>query len=459
MTAVYTLGIMTGNSLDATDVVLTSFEGDNISDIAAYSKAYPKSLTQKILALRQKINAVNADMSKLEQDEEVINAINEYTMEVAQTVNEFLQQTDFPKEKIAAIGFHGQTCDHFPPSIAQGKAPYTIQVGNAQMLADLTKIPVIYDFRSDDIMNGGEGAPLAPVHNQHLAKALQQKGVFPVAFCNAGNTGNIAIISKDNKGKSIVKGWDTGPFNHYTDYLLRKYKNLPYDKDGAWAAKGQIIPELLRELFNTLAVNANGKNFYLLPPPKSSDPSWYKETESLNCSEYSFEDTLRTVLYLSSYGFAHSLSYVPDDVLFPSDFLIFGGGWKNPVALADFKDLLQGKSLILPEHQETFAEIYKRLGQEPKVDWSDKYGISGQYMEARIFADMAYCRIIGEAFTYPESSGCKQPVIGGIYVLPSENKPYLLTKLLEKHQTADLNKEIPAPKLWNRAIKAWQTIK
>ena len=180
MTAVYTLGIMTGNSLDATDIVLTAFENADISDIAAYSKAYPKSLTQKMLALRQKIKAVNADMSKLEQDEEVISAINEYTMEVAQTVNEFLQKTDFPKEKIAAIGFHGQTCDHFPPSIAQGKPPYTIQIGNAQMLADLTQIPVIYDFRSDDILNGGEGAPLAPVHNQHLAKALQQKGVFPV---------------------------------------------------------------------------------------------------------------------------------------------------------------------------------------------------------------------------------------------------------------------------------------
>lgn len=456
MTAVYTLGIMTGNSLDATDIVLTAFENADISDIAAYSKAYPKSLTQKMLALRQKIKAVNADMSKLEQDEEVISAINEYTMEVAQTVNEFLQKTDFPKEKIAAIGFHGQTCDHFPPSIAQGKPPYTIQIGNAQMLADLTQIPVIYDFRSDDIINGGEGAPLAPVHNQHLAKALQQKGVFPVAFCNAGNTGNIAIISKDKNGKSIVKGWDTGPFNHYTDYLLRKHKNLPYDKDGVWAAKGQIVPELLRKLFNTVAVNAKGKNFYLLPPPKSSDPSWYKETESLNCSEYSFEDTLRTVLYLSSYGFVHSLSYVPDNIQFPSDFLIFGGGWKNPIALADFKNLLQEKSLILPEHQVDFAKTYKRLGQEPKVDWSDKYGISGQYMEARIFADMAYCRIMGEPFTFPESSGCLHPVVGGIYVLPSENKPYLLTKLLEKHKTADLNKEIPAPKLWNRAVKGWQ---
>lgn len=205
MTAVYTLGIMTGNSLDATDVVLTSFEEDNISDIAAYSKAYPKSLTQKMLALRQKINAVNADMSKLEQDEEVISAINEYTMEVAQTVNEFLQQTDFPKEKIAAIGFHGQTCDHFPPSIAQGKAPYTIQVGNAQMLADLTKIPVIYDFRSDDIMNGGEGAPLAPVHNQHLAKALQQKGVFPVAFAMPATRVTLQSYPRIIKAKVLSK--------------------------------------------------------------------------------------------------------------------------------------------------------------------------------------------------------------------------------------------------------------
>ena len=79
------------------------------------------------------------------------------------------------QREIAAIGFHGQTCDHFPPSAAGGSEPYTLQVGDPRLLADLTGIPVIYDFRSDDLMNGGEGAPLAPLHNRRIARMMQKQ--------------------------------------------------------------------------------------------------------------------------------------------------------------------------------------------------------------------------------------------------------------------------------------------
>lgn len=360
------------------------------------------------------------------------------------------------REDIAALGFHGQTCDHFPPSIAGGEPAYTVQVGNAGLLADLTGIPVICDFRSDDIMAGGEGAPLAPVHNLHIAGDLRNKGVFPVAFCNAGNTGNISVITEDKDGKNVVRGWDVGPFNHYTDYLVRTYKGQPYDDGGRLAAGGRIVPELLRDLFDNAAVDGIGRNFYLQTPPKSSDPSWYRLTESLNCRHYSFADTLRTALYLSSYAFVHSLSFVPADLRMPADFLVFGGGWKNPLALNDFKCLLRGEGLVLPEHQETFAAVQSRFERPPSVEWSDKFGYSGQYMEARIFADMAYCRIVGKPFTFPESSGCRQPVVGGVYILPSAGGNFLLTGLLETYGTAGLNMENPAPKYWNRAVKGWQ---
>lgn len=128
-------------------------------------------------------------------------------------------------------------------------------------MADLTGIPVIYDFRSDDIMAGGEGAPLAPVHNLHIAGDLRNKGVFPVAFCNAGNTGNISVITEDKDGENVVRGWDVGPFNHYTDYLVRTYKGQPYDDGGRLAAGGRIVPELLRDLFDNAAVDGIGRNF------------------------------------------------------------------------------------------------------------------------------------------------------------------------------------------------------
>lgn len=200
-------------------------------------------------------------MERLVEDGFSLEAINEYTSLVAETVNTFLQRSGYRREDIAALGFHGQTCDHFPPSIAGGKPAYTVQVGNAGLLADLTGIPVIYDFRSDDIMAGGEGAPLAPVHNLHIAGDLRNKGVFPVAFCNAGNTGNISVITEDKDGENVVRGWDVGPFNHYTDYLVRTYKGQPYDDGGRLAAGGRIVPELLRDLFDNAAVDGIGRNF------------------------------------------------------------------------------------------------------------------------------------------------------------------------------------------------------
>ena len=456
MAATRTIGIMTGNSLDGVDVVLTEFDGGRIKDLGGFSKPYPRSLTDKMLRLRAYIKKIGADMEKLAKDRETLDVIRDYTLLVAETVNEFIKKSDFRKEDIAALGFHGQTCDHFPPSVAGAKPSYTLQVGDAALLADLTGIPVIYDFRSDDIMAGGEGAPLAPVHNLHLSENLREKGIFPVAFCNAGNTGNLSVITGDKEGKTVVRGWDTGPFNHYTDYLVRTHKDIPYDNGGKLAAEGRIIPELLTDLFNNTAVDANGRNFYLLPPPKSSDPGWYRLPESLNCRRYSFADTLRTALYLSSYAFVHSLSFIPPDLSMPSDFLIFGGGWKNPLALNDFKNLLQGEGLILPEHRKIFAALQARFSRPPSVEWSDKFGYSGQYMEARIFADMAYCRIVGKPFTFPETTGCRHPVVGGIYVLPSSGESFLLTRLLDDCGTTGLNMNIPSPKFWNRAVKGWQ---
>ena len=261
MTAVRTIGIMTGNSLDGVDIVLTGFENGRITDLGGFSKPYPRILTEKMLRLRARIREEGGRMERLVEDGFSLAVIDEYTSLVAETVNTFLPRSGYRREDIAALGFHGQTCDHFPPSIAGGEPAYTVQVGNAGLLADLTGIPVICDFRSDDIMAGGEGAPLAPVHNLHIAGDLRNKGVFPVAFCNAGNTGNISVITEDKDGKNVVRGWDVGPFNHYTDYLVRTYKGQPYDDGGRLAAGGRIVLELLRDLFDNAAVDGIGRNF------------------------------------------------------------------------------------------------------------------------------------------------------------------------------------------------------
>lgn len=452
---VLTIGVMTGNSLDAADVVLTSFDKGEIRDLAGHTILFPQKMTEDLRKIRRSVSESGAEMETVAADPFFINTVRAYSGLVARAVNELVAKSGVSRDDIAAIGFHGQTCDHFPPSVAGGKPPYTVQVADAGLVAESTGIPVIYDFRSDDVMNGGEGAPLAPVHNARISADLKRRGLFPVAFCNAGNTGNISVIS-EKAGKITVSGWDAGPFNHFPDYLVRLVKKEPFDKGGFFGSSGKIVPELLSDMFHGAAVTADGGNFYLKRPPKSSDPSWYRLPESWK--DCVFEDALRTAEYLSAYGMVHTLCHIPEDVLMPHAFLLFGGGWKNPLAAEDFKNLLNGGGYVLPEHESVFKRIRARFERPPVVESSGAFGYDGTYMEARIFADMAYCRITGEAFSFPESTGCAFPTVAGVCVWPRKGGD-LLKRLLKENGTETVAGQKGAdepPRLYGRASKGWQ---
>ena len=418
------IGIMTGNSLDAVDVVLSEFTGSQIRDICGISQAIPTSLSDRFRTLKSWLAQNNGDIVAYvaAHPDDFRNLHDDYIKLVASTVNRLLSENSIDKTTVDAIGFHGQTCGHRPPSIAKSKNPadiYTLQIGSGQMLADLTGIPVVYDFRSDDIMNLGEGAPLAPVHNQHIAKDLQSKNIFPVAFCNGGNTGNVAIISTNLiTGKDVVLGWDTGPFNHFPDLLMQKEKGLPCDMDGQTGKQGKINYGLLRQLFNQAVVTNTKENFITAMPPKSSDPAWYRNIPELSDNKLTLADRVRTAEFFSAYIMTYNLSLIPDAIKQPEYFLLFGGGWKNPVILQDFKDLLHDKAKVLPEHENVFAKV-----KNPKatIKYSDDFGYDGKYMEARIFADMAKCYLTKEPFSYPETTGCKEPTVGGIMAKPQGN--------------------------------------
>lgn len=416
---IISIGIMTGNSLDAVDTVATEFTEDTIKDLGGFSLDIPLNIADDFRQLKQLIADNNGDI-KLITSQKLFNLdklLEEYTKLIAQSVNKLLEELKLKPSDIDIVGFHGQTCSHCPPSISKDGEVYTLQIGSGQMLANMIEIPVAFDFRSDDIMNGGEGAPLAPVHNQHLTKDLKIKGIFPVIFCNGGNTGNIAIISNDiNTNQEIVMGWDTGPFNHFIDYLTRSEKNEACDFDGKYGQKGKVNFELLDKLFNTAVRTQDGKNFITINPPKSSDPAWYKIISELTSPKIAFEDRVRTAEFFSAYIFAYNLSLIPNSLALARHFLVFGGGWRNPIVMQDFKDILKGKSTVLAQHQ----DIFKKLKiKNPIIEWSDKFGYSGQYMEARIFADIAKCKITNEPFSFFETTGCKSPTVGGIIAYPN----------------------------------------
>ena len=414
------IGIMTGNSMDAIDLVLTEFDGDDMCDICAYSKPYSKSLQIKMEELRGKVfNKSKAEIMRLPEFR-VIHDM--YIRGVAESVEEMCALNNINKADIDAIGFHGKTLDHNPPSRAEKNKtrPYTLQIGSGQMLADLTGIPVVYDFRSDLLMAGFEGAPLVLPHNAHIAR-IEGDG----CYYNGGNTSNFAVVSH---GKAIM-GADAGPFNEYIDNYVRLLTKESFDRDGMFGQKGKLSETLLQKLFDF------GRDYYEMNLPKSGDPAYYHKDEVfqyVKAQGIRFEDAVYTFEYFAAYIAVLALTLIPDDIVLPRNIILFGGGWKNPIVRKSFDYIIQGKGVILPGHKDSI----KYLGKRVDGDFNIRYSAFGEYMEARLFADMARYKLEDKVWEIPELVKSEQKVICGVVARPGLGKKY--------------NDSV------NRAAKGWQ---
>ena len=420
-----TIGIMSGNSLDGVDAVMSQFIDTNeVHDIAHFSKPYSTKLRQDMLDLRTQIINLNSDMDEVVKLPLFQSTLKDYTDLVVSTVEELIKVSGLDRSEIAAIGLSGQsTGEHNPKSVAGGTQPFTTQIFDATTVAKKTKIPVVYDFRSDDIFNGGEGAPFAPIHHKRLSLMLSKKGLFPVCFINGGNTANVTVISNGKTLRKEILGYDCGAFNHYIDALAKAFYNEPYDDNGSYSAVGNVNSLLLYELYTESAITKDGENFYEMLPPKSSGPHLYNMLEKLKTYPLPQQDIMRTVSYFAAYNVFLSFRFLSPEVDFPRYFLMYGGGWHNSLIYRDFISLLHGRGIILPEHEKIVEEIRNRLrGQKFYVGLTDEFGISGQYMEARIFADLAYCYLVNEPCTLPEVTGCRVSTVCGIICNPGDHK-------------------------------------
>jgi len=229
---------MSGTSLDGVDAVLAEIgPAGQIRLLHTHYLPYPDALREQLLALHTP-----------QSDEIHLAAIaaNALARLYAEAVKALLD--GFAPDKVRAIGCHGQTLRHRP---ADG---YTLQIGNASLLAELTGIVVVADFRSRDIAAGGQGAPLVPAFH---ARVLHQPDVHRV-IANIGGIANITDLPINGP----VRGWDTGPGNMLLDAWIKRHSGVHYDCDGAWAASGSVHPGLMAALM---------KHAYLqLPPPKSA---------------------------------------------------------------------------------------------------------------------------------------------------------------------------------------------
>lgn len=232
------VGLMSGTSLDGVDAALTEIGSTGqVRLLHSHYLPYPDDLRTRLLGLHTP-----------QPDEIHLTAIaaNELAHLYADTVKSLLD--GFTAGRVRAIGCHGQTLRHRP---ADG---YTLQIGNAALLAELTGIAVVADFRSRDIAAGGQGAPLVPAFH---AQVLRHPDVHRV-IANIGGIANITDLPMSGS----VRGWDTGPGNMLLDAWIKRHSGVHYDRDGAWAASGSVHSGLLAALM---------RHAYLqLPPPKSA---------------------------------------------------------------------------------------------------------------------------------------------------------------------------------------------
>lgn len=401
------IGIMTGNSMDAVDVVYAEVGAHHIQPIYTLSEPFSADMQHKTQALRT-LAQKGLPRHTLEQHPLLQEFHQSYTDQIAAAVTRLITENKIELNSLSAICSHGKTLDHQPASIGN-KHPYTLQIGSGKMLADSLsrrlstsnippppRIRVLYDFRSDDIMNGGEGAPLIPPLN--ALTAIQDKTPDRIDI-NAGNTANLCLI---RNGKTVA-GWDVGPCNEYMDYVVRRYTDLPFDKDGKLALSGKLDKDLLRTLFNI------GAAFYEKSPPKSGDPTYYHTTkiEAFQHAE-KLADNLYTAAYFAAYLIVYALHFIPGEI--PADFSLFGGGWKNPVLLQSLQNLLNQRGFILPEHTAVFADIYRRCTSPVRCEIHP----NGQWMESLLWARMGYCFDHQIPWTTPDLTSCRTPTVCGI---------------------------------------------
>ena len=267
--SVRALGLMSGTSLDGVDIALVKTDGIDVYDFGrAYTVPYDDSLREQIRSILGLKPDTEQNAAKISLVENLLTAFH------AEVVKDFLSAEDEP---VDVIGFHGHTIHHEPEN------HYTHQIGDGQLLADLTGIPVVYDFRSDLLMAGFDGAPLAPLHNAHIAM-IEGDG----CYYNGGNTSNFSIVID---GKAIIAA-DAGPCNEYIDAYIRRHTTELYDRDGRIGRCGRPDMSLLQYMFDC------GRHYYEAPLPKSGDPAYYHTEQifaEIAARNIKLEDAVRSL--------------------------------------------------------------------------------------------------------------------------------------------------------------------
>jgi anhydro-N-acetylmuramic acid kinase len=371
------IGIMTGTSLDGIDTAICRFEDSfdmHHYDLLAYEEyEFPAELRAQIF----KIISEPVTIKEISQANIALSQV------YADCIEKIIKKHKIAKKTIDAVGIHGQTVWHNPV-----KDPFcgfdissTLQLGSGQALAQLAGLPVVSDFRINDIMNGGQGAPLVPIFDYNFMRTDAENRIL----LNIGGIANITYIPAGCL-QSEIRAFDTGPGNMLIDFAVFELFGMKFDTNGYIASKGKIIPDLFERLKALPFINQK--------PPKSTGRELFNKEL---ISDYLFtavpEDLIRTLTEFTAYSIVENIKkFAPGG----QTVYISGGGGKNLFLLGLLENLL------------------------PKIDFfpSEFCGIDSNAKEAGCFAYLAYRTIGGLHSNIPNVTGAKKSCTLGALSLP-----------------------------------------
>ncbi len=374
MGKIYTaLGLMSGTSMDGVDASIIQTDGKSkYKTILDKYFEYPHIIYQNLTKLRDKIKR-SEDLKKHKKQIKTVE--KEITIFHAKVVNEILKNK---KTNVDFIGFHGQTIFH------NAEKKITKQLGDGKLLSKLTKKKVVYDFRQNDLKNGGNGAPLVPIFHKLIVE--KKKMLLPLIILNIGGIANATFIDFNNN----IFSRDIGPGNCLIDEWIRiKSKNrMKYDKNGSIAKLGKIKKKIMHKGLIAFEKITN------LPHDSTFD---IKDFDTSFVKNLSIKDGAATLTEYTSIILSISLHY--EAWVFTgygslNTILITGGGRKNKYLINRIKN----------QHEKINIKLI------------DKYGIDGDFVESQAFAYLAIRSYLKLPISFPKTTGCKKPCTGGVLV-------------------------------------------
>ena len=360
------IGLISGTSIDCIDAALIDVSLEKPVLLAHHQHPIDPATKQAIAAL---CLPGDNEIDRMGQMDIQLGGL------FADAANTLLKNTKLTHKDIVAIGSHGQTIRHRPPK-SSNSLGFTLQIGDANTIAEKTHITTVADFRRRDMATGGQGAPFAPAFHQAIAP---QDG----ETCAFLNLGGIANITTMQQGK-IVSGFDSGPANGLMDAWILKHNNCEFDKNGEWARTGKVNRDLLSQL--------KKHPYFDLPAPKSTGREEFHlhwlESILANGNQLAAKDVQATLLRLSSETIADAVIQQTDQ---PSVIYCCGGGAHNAALLEDLQSILH----------------------KTKITTTETLGIAPDWVEACAFAWLAQQRLEGKKISLSDVTGAKGNRIAG----------------------------------------------